>query len=291
MGIVMIARRQTRSKLPLRFLLAVVVCFALLLSTVGCTRIGPGYVGIKVSNAGDSKGVQDYALTTGWVFYMPTATTVFEYPTFMQNAKWEGPEAIQFNSQEGMLVSVGMSIGYQLLAPKVPAFYVKFRNDNLEDFTHGYLRNIARDAFNEIAPNYHVDELYGPKKEEFLAKVKERINTKVQDLGVIVDQFGVLGAMQLPANVVAALNAKITATQDALRIENELRSAEAEAKKKIANAEGEARSNAILTSSLNDKLLEWKRMELQYHTIMRWNGTLPQVTGGQMPLLQLPAIK
>lgn len=84
---------------------------------------------------------------------------------------------------------------------------------------------------------------------------------------------------------------------------NELREAKAEAEKriaategnakaKIAEAEGEAKSlllraeaqakaNDILARSLTSELLH-------YNTIQSWDGKLPQVNGGAMPLLQLP---
>ena len=54
----------------------------------GCNRIEPGYVGIKVNQAGSNKGVEDYPLQTGWVFYVPWTTRVYEYPTFQQNVIW-----------------------------------------------------------------------------------------------------------------------------------------------------------------------------------------------------------
>lgn len=178
-------------------------------------------------------------------------------------------------------------LSYQLDAQKVPAFYVKFRSDDLNLFTHGFLRNIARDAFNEEAARYAVDELYGNKKEEFLAAVRKRINDKVGPFGVEIQQFGFIGAPRLPQNVVDALNMKIKATQDAIRVENELRSAKGEAQKRIANAEGEARSNEILTKSITPTLLQWKQLEMMDK---HWNGALPTVMGsGGIPLLQMPA--
>lgn len=68
----------------------IVVVLAVLSSalTSGCTRIGPGHVGIEVDMAGSQRGVQDFALKTGWVFYNPVGTSVMEYPTFVQTAKW-----------------------------------------------------------------------------------------------------------------------------------------------------------------------------------------------------------
>ena len=180
-------------------------------------------------------------------------------------------------------------MSYQLDMQKAPQFYVKFRSDDLNHFTHGFLRNIARDAFNEIASKYTVDELYGVKKEDFLREVRERINKEINAFGIHIEQFGFIGAPRLPDAVVAALNGKIKATQDAIRAENELRQAEAEAKKRIAAAEGEAKSNEILTRSLSTSLLEWRRLELAQQSIAKWNGVLPQYNGGgAVPFVQIP---
>ena len=289
-------------------LVGVVALVGALVFNSGCTRIGPGYVGVKISNAGTTRGVADIPTTTGWVVYMPGMTSVFEYPTFMQTATWQGDERFTFNA-EGMTIGADANISYSILADKVPAFYVKFRNDDLEQFTHGYLRNITRDALNDISPQYKVDELYGVKKEEFIQKVKDRVAAKVADIGVVIDQFGFVGALDLPPNVIASLNAKVTATQDAIRVENELRIATAEAQKAVATAEGAARvqiaaaegqvkvaeqqakANAIITGSVNDRLLEWERLKIQYQMLSKWDGALPVYSGGTTPLVQLPSVK
>lgn len=283
-----------------------VVAMILVLGSAGagCTRVGPGYVGIEIDLAGSQRGVQDLGLSTGWIFYNPFGTQVVEYPTFVQTAVWTKEETdgspnneeTLFNSQEGMVIAVDLSLSYHLEEDKVPAFYVMFRTDDLDRFTHGFLRNVARDAFNEIAPKYKVDEIYGPKKEELLSEVKTRINSQVGNYGVTIEQFGVVGEMRLPSQVVDALNNKIKATQDAQRAENELREAEANAKKRVATAEGEAEANRRLTASLSSTLLEWKRLEIMArqtevsnNAVGRWNGQLPTYSmGGAVPMIQLP---
>jgi regulator of protease activity HflC (stomatin/prohibitin superfamily) len=274
----------------------------------GCVRVGPGYVGIKVNMSGTQRGVESFPKVTGWVFYLPGASRVLEYPTFVQTAIWtknphEGHEAneeISFNSKEGMVITGDISLSYQIDAEKVPSFYVKFRSDDLNVFTHGFLRNIARDAFNEVGPYYPVEEIYGPKKEEVLKLVRERINKQVQPFGVEIQQFGFTEAPRLPAPVVEALNAKIQATQNAIRVENEVRQAEAEAKKTVAiaqgdakatvaKADGEAKANQLLAQSLSENLLRWRALGIQQQALEKWNGQLPQYTGGAVPLIQLPA--
>ena len=160
----------------------------------------------------------------------------------------------------------------------------------------GFLRNIARDAFNSAASTYSVEQLYGEKKSEFLLRVKEMVNKQVEPYGIRIEQFGFVGAPRLPESVLAALNAKITATQEAMKSENELRIAQAEAAKEVAQAEGharaqvaraegEAKANQALVSSLTPQLLEWEKLKV----MQKWNGVLPTVQGGgNGMILQLP---
>jgi regulator of protease activity HflC (stomatin/prohibitin superfamily) len=202
-----------------------------------------------------------------------------------------------FNSREGMTITGDISLSYSLNPKKVPSFYNTFRNDDLSLFTHGYMRNVARDAFNEIGATYSVDSIYGVKKEEFLNRVRDRINNKLDTVGVELSQLGFVGAIRLPQNVVQAINAKIQATQQAIQVENELRTATAEASKqvatatgdansRIARAKGEAEANRLMMASITPQLIEWKKLELQRAQIDKWNGTYPQVFAGQnFPML------
>jgi len=279
--------------------LFVVVPLVLLFLVTRCLkRIDPGHVGIEVDLYGRDRGVQNLPVVTGMNFYNPITTDIFEYPTFVQTAVWtrdpnEGSpmnEEISFSSKEGLVITADISISYQLIAERVPAFYVKFRSDRLDTFTHGFLRNVARDAFNESSVPYTVEELYSTKKEAFLGNVKARMNREVNAFGVEVQQFGFIGAPRLPQNVVDSINSKIKAIQDAIRAENELRTVEAEAKKKIAEAEGIAKANIAIQQSVSVTVLEWKRLELQRAAIEKWNGQLPTYSGsGAIPFLPIPA--
>ena len=260
-------------------------------------RIDPGHVGIVVDLYGKDRGVKSLPVVTGMNFYIPATTEIFEYPTFVQTAVWtkdanEGRpmnEEVSFSSKEGLVITADVSLSYQLVAERVPAFYVKFRSDNLKGFTHGFLRNVARDAFNEESVQFSVEELYSTRKEAFLAKVRDRLNSQVRDFGVEVQQFGFIGAPRLPENVVQSINAKIKAIQDAIRVENELRAVEAEAKKKVAEAEGVAKANIAIQQSMSATVIEWKRLELQKVALEKWNGQLPYYSGGgAMPFIQIP---
>lgn len=280
-----------------------------------CEKINAGNVGIEVKLAGKTTGVQDIPFVTGWIWYNPFMTDIVEYPTYVQTAKWEGDEAIRFNSAEGLAIGCEVSFSYSIVAEKAPNFYVTFRSDDLERFTHGYLHNVTRDAFNEVGSQYPVEDIYGPKKELFVQAVTERVNSKISSVGVRITQLGVMGQLQLPENVVGQINASIAATQSAVRVENELRqtraeaaknvaqaegnakvaiaTAEGSAKARLARAEGEARANEVLAKSLTPQLMQWRQTELTAAAIARWDGKRPMLEGaqGQGLLLQLPEPK
>jgi hypothetical protein len=82
------------------------------MASSGCyTVVEPGNVGILVNQSGSDKGVQDYPLQSGRVFYNPITETVFTYPIHVQRAVWtkdptEGSknnEEINYNSKDEMV--------------------------------------------------------------------------------------------------------------------------------------------------------------------------------------------
>jgi regulator of protease activity HflC (stomatin/prohibitin superfamily) len=278
---------------------------------VDVKRIEAGFVGIEVNLAGSQRGASEIPVKTGWIFYSPITTQVIEFPTYVQTVKWtrdanEGHplnEEMGFNSKEGMEIYADVSLSYAIDASHVPDFYVKYRVNDLQLFTHGILRDIVRNSLNEVASTYTVEDIYGEKKAQFLSQVEQQIQSKVTNVGVGVQQFGFIGAPRVPAVIAQAITAKAQAIQEAERAKNELATTQAEAAKKIAEAEGEAKSavtraqgeadaNRIRQNSLTPQLLELRRLENQRALIERWNGQMPTVQAGQGgTLIQLPKIE
>jgi regulator of protease activity HflC (stomatin/prohibitin superfamily) len=286
-------------------LIGVVILFSLLLRV---TRIEAGHVGVEINLAGQQRGASEIPIRTGWVLYSPLTTQIIEFPTYVQTVKWtrdtnEGHpinEEMGFNSKEGMEIFVDVSLSYAIEPSKVPDFYVKYRVDDLERFTHGILRDIVRNSLNEVASTYVVEDIYGEKKAAFLNQVEAMIQSKLTPVGVGVQQFGFIGAPRVPAVIATAITAKAQAIQQAERARNELATTQAEAAKKIAEAEGDAKSqvtraqgeadsNRIRQASLTPQLLELRRLENAKSLIDKWDGRLPSVQSGQGGMiLQLP---
>jgi regulator of protease activity HflC (stomatin/prohibitin superfamily) len=260
--------------------------------------IPPGYTGIKVNRL-VNRGITREDVVTGFVFFNPIQSVVITYPTFVQRVIWthdmkEGHpvnEELTFNTKDSVPVNIDVAVSYMLDANKVPEFYTKFRADRIDSFTHGYLRDTARNAVVMIGSEYTFDDINGSKKEDFLNRLAKELDAHVNPIGVSIQQFGLVGALRPPQALLEAVNAKTRAIQDSIKVENELRSSLAEAKKKVAQAEGEAAANRALASSIDDRLLAWERLKLQKDWITKWNGQTPSVTtgdGGGM-LLNIPA--
>jgi regulator of protease activity HflC (stomatin/prohibitin superfamily) len=286
-----------------------VVALFLLSFAVRVTRIEAGHVGVEINLAGRQRGASEIPVRTGWVLYSPLTTQIIEFPTYVQTVKWtkdtnEGHpinEEMGFNSKEGMEIFVDVSLSYAIDPAKAPDFYVKYRVDDLDRFTRGILRDIVRNSLNEVASTYVVEDIYGEGKAEFLHKVEAMIQSKVTPVGVGVQQFGFIGAPRVPQVIAAAITAKAQAIQQAERARNQLPTTQTEAAKKIAEAEGDAKSmvtraqgeadaNRIRQNSLTPQLLDLRRIENSRALIDKWNGQLPTVESGQLSgvMLQLP---
>lgn len=252
----------------------------------------PGYVGIVVKQSGSDRGVQDFPARTGRVWFNPINEVVLTYPIFVQRAIWtsstqEGQpinDEISFQSAEGLRFTADVNASYQLTAGHVPEFYVRFRNDDLTAFTHGFFRDAVRNAF-RLSTGYRAEDINGARQTELIDRVADQLREAVKPYGVDVLQLGFASPPRPPESVKQAIEAKIAATQLAERAENEKRQAIAEAAKAVEIARGQAEANDLLTKSLSPQLMQWKQLEILDG---KWNGQFPPVVGnGTMPLLQL----
>ena len=277
--------------------------------TTGCNRIEPGYVGIAVNQAGSNKGVEDYPLLTGWAYYNPITTKIYEYPTFQQNVIWtaslhEGKsidESISFNCKGGAAITADVSMSGKFKIEKVPFIFVKFRTDP-ETIVHSYLRNEVRDALSRVAGTYDPMDVIGEKRAEFLDALTKEVASRVGDWWV-VDYLTFAGKLRMDPRIEASINSIIEQKQKTAQSELQVKQIRAQADQAVAQAEGEARSKkaiaegeaqAILTkaeaqSKANKLLSESLSPNLvQYEALHRWSGNLPNIMsigGNTVPFL------
>lgn len=279
----------------MRKILTLLVLALMICSGAACTKIDPGYVGVKVNKWGSDKGVEDTPLTNG-VYWVGFTWKIYEYPIFQQNEIWsqskhEGKihdQSISFQC-EGMEMNADVGCVYTLEQSMVPKLFQRFRL-GIEEISDGYLRQLVRDTMNREASKRKIEQVYGEGRAEFLDAVLKDVSKEVQPLGINIHNI-TIGSLRLPPAVLAAIDAKIAATQSAMKVENQLREAQAQAKKDVAKAEGEAQaliiaakaraqSNQLIAQSLTPLLIERNKIE-------KWDGALPHYQGAATPFISL----
>lgn len=280
------------------------IWIASLLFLTGCASVPPGNVGVIVNPLGEEKGVEEKQLEVGLHFFAPWKS-VYLFPIFEQNVTWiandEGRFAFSFQTCEGMAVGADIGITFHLNPDSIPTIFQKYRT-GIKEITDTFVKNYVRDAINKAASKMQIEDLYGIGKERFFMDVELSVRSDLSPIGIELSRIYLIGRFGFPQNVIAALNSKIEATQRAQQRENELREAEAQAKKDIAKADGSARcmyveaeahaksslikakseaeANVLLAQSITPELI-------QFLSVQQWDGKLPQVSGQATPFINL----
>lgn len=260
------------------------------IALTACDRVPAGYRGVMVNLYGNDKGVSEQSVGVGR-YYTGWNKELYLFPTFLQNYSWTKDQSITMQTLEGLSISTNAGITYKIEPDNVVKVFQKYRL-GIDEITNTFLHNQVRDAMNEVASTMTVEQIYGAKKEVFISKVNRIVKKEASANGIEVDKIYLVGSFQLPATVVASINAKIQATQNAMKVENEVATARAEAQKTIVeaearakqiliNAESQAKANKILAESLTVEFVN-------YQAILKWNGQLPTTNASSIvPFLKI----
>lgn len=281
-----------------RFLTALIAVFAFTMLTGCYEKVPAGYVGLIVDTLGSDKGAIKVKPTGKyWIGYNEELHT---FPTFKKTVTWQKDgkdakgqpvdESFSIQADGGMKINADFGATFMVAPDKVEHLFLTYRL-GIDEIADTYLRNAVKDALGTEAANLPVEAIYGSGKVKLLDDATERVRAKVLADGILIEDIYIIGDMRLPPTVVDAINSKSTATQAAMRAENELRTSEAEAKKNVAaargraeallvEAEAQAKANQLLSQSLTPNLVELEQIkrntEVQKQWIEKWNGTTPQ---------------
>ena len=270
-----------KSKFIKVLLFTFMVMISMMFTSCGYERIDAGYEGIKVNLYGDDKGVDDITLVTGAVWYNPITTAVYEYPTFVQTVDY-APFSI--NAKDGSSFTVDPTISLKIVDGKSAEVFKKYRKEDITEVINTTLYNYVRNAFRIQLNNYTTDELVS-KREEFEKAIEERLSKELLAENFKLEQM--TSGLQYPQTLVNAIDAKNAAVQEAQKAQNEVLKIKAEAEKKIAAANGEAKALKIkgdAEAEYNRKIAaSLSPLIVQQMMLDKWDGKLPVY--GTMPTL------
>lgn len=254
----------------------------------GCDRVPAGNVGVLVNLYGSDKGVDVKEVGVG-KYWTGFSEELYVFPTFTQTETWSGDQSITFQTIEGMKVGGDVGITYAVDPTKVTELFQKYRS-GIDEITNKFLRNMVRDAFNDVASKLPVESVYGSGKADLLAAVEQRVRAQVAPIGINVERVYYASDLVLPPQVTDSLNKKIQATQMAEQRRNEVAQAQAEADKTRAQAQGEADAKLMLAEA-DAKAIAVRAAALRnnpdvvaLNAVEKWDGKLPTYMAGGAPV-------
>ncbi|MBD3333603.1 prohibitin family protein, partial [candidate division GN15 bacterium] len=118
------------------------------------------------------------------------------------------------------------------------------------------LRAIAR----SVAGRYNPEEIYSTKREEVAAALYDELREELNGKHIFIDNVLIRDVL-IPPKISEAINFKLTAAQEAEKMEFTIEKERREAERKRIEAQGIADFQQIVSAGITESLLKWKGIE------------------------------
>ncbi len=253
-----------------RFVFPIGVLLSVLLIS-GCVVIEDGQVGVSKSFG----TISSEPVPPGVALQFPVVRTVTPWNVKLQELK----ETAQVPSSEGLIVGLDTSLLFQVEPESAPQIRKTVGRNYVELLVVPYLRNAVRD----VVSGYLVKDIYAEAgRKEIAAKIREFLKEKLNPRGVrVVDVL--LRDIKLPQRFRESIELKLTAEQRVQQKQFELEQARKEAEIEVARAEGAAKAQQIVRSTLSDSYLRY----LWIKTLNENPNVIYVATEANMPIFRV----
>jgi regulator of protease activity HflC (stomatin/prohibitin superfamily) len=257
----------------------IVILFILIIFLWGTFAIVPaGHRGVVLWWGSVEKRVMGEGLN----FKVPMAERVIKVDVRVQPHPFKEIDAA---SKEYQMVKLTGMMNFHIDPSFVNDLYQKVGLD----FAHKVIDPAFNDFVKEVVPNYPITEIL-PKREEIRKRAMTKLGDNLARYHIIVDDI-YFANIRFTPEYEKAIEAKQVAQQQVETQRQILAQREIEAQQKVATAKGEAESILVVAqgqAKANEALSRSiSTILVQYKSIEKWNGILPQVSGGGIPLIGL----
>jgi len=257
------------------------------------TIIEPGNVGVVFNRWSGSLR----AVGQGIVWRIPWITQVQSYPVALRTytmvarlgeGSMASDDSIDLPTREGQHIRQDISVTYNTSQEKAADVFKSFRGADIQEIESTFIRRSIITVAQNVAGQMALTDLIANSRGELQEQIQEHLGVEMNKMGFVVDKVN-LGASHLPQAIEAQMQQKMAAQQEAQQAEYELQRQQTLAKAKVAEAEGDAQAtlvkakaqaeaNSLLQQTLTPMLIQSKALD-------RWNGSLPQYSGGAVPFI------
>ncbi|KGM40767.1 HflC protein [Aquabacterium sp. NJ1] len=241
---------------------------------------------VVVITAGD-RGVMttfgradDQVYQPGIHFRIPLAQSMHMMDVRLQKGEGEGDAA----SKDLQSVHTRIAINYHL-DPKEVVNVFRNIGPSADIAADRIIIPAAQEAVKAVTARFTAEELVS-RRTEVRDAIGALLREKMQRHGLMLDEFAIVN-FAFSRSFSEAIEAKVKAEQEKLKAERDLQRIEVEAKQKVASAKAEADALALQRQQITADLLALRRIENEREAIRKWDGKLPNVTGGTVPFIQV----
>jgi regulator of protease activity HflC (stomatin/prohibitin superfamily) len=237
--------------------------------------IGPGERGV-VLNFG---AVQKEIMGEGLHLRVPIMQRVIKMDVKVQKGEGQGDAA----SKDLQQVTTNVAVNYHLDPSRVGETYQTV--GNLDAVEVRIILPAVQESVKAATALYTAEELVS-RRQEVRDKIRTLLRERLSKNGVIVDEFSIVNfAFSREFN--NAIEAKTTAEQLKLKAMRDLERIRIEGEQKITGAKAEAEALRLQKENVTENLIKLRQIEMQQRAIEKWDGRLPQVTGGATPFIDI----
>ncbi len=237
--------------------------------------IGPGERGV-VLNFG---AVQKEVLGEGLHLRIPIMQKIVIMNVQVQKGEGQGDAA----SKDLQQVTTNVAINYHLDPNRVA--YVYQTIGNFQAVGDRMILPAVSESVKAATAQYTAEELIS-KRQEVREKIRNLLLNRLATYGVIVDDFSIVN-FAFSREFSNAIESKTTAEQLKLKAERDLERIRIESEQKMTQARAEAEALRVQKENVTENLIKLRQIEMQQRAIEKWDGKLPQVTGGATPFIDL----
>ncbi len=260
------AMQSVMKKGPLRLVLIIGAILAVILFFRPWVQVGAGERGI-VLNFG---AVQYKVLDEGLHFRVPLMQEIIRVDVKVQKAETDAAAA----SADLQDVSSTVAINYHIIPDKANIVYQSIGIH----FKERIIDPAVLEVVKAVTAKYTAEELI-TKRPAVSDAMKLSLTERLLAHNIAVDAFSIVG-FSFSKIFMEAIESKQTAEQLALKAKRDLDRIKIEAEQTITAAKAEAESLRLQRANISPDLIELRKIEANLKAIDKWNGILPQVTGG-----------
>jgi prohibitin 2 len=251
---------------PMRLALIAGIVLLLIVLSRPWVQVGAGERGIVL----DFGAVQDKVLGEGLHFRIPVVQTVALMDVKVQKSLTNAAAS----SSDLQEVSSEVALNYHIIPDKANIVY---QTIGLH-FKERIIDPAVQEVVKAVTARYTAEELI-TKRPAVSEAMRATLAERLMEHNIAVDAFSIVG-FSFSKIFMEAIESKQTAEQLALKARRDLDRIKIEAEQKITAATAEAESLRLQRANISPDLIELRRIEANIKAIDKWNGILPQVTGG-----------